>query len=93
MNGIINNNNTCYLNTVLHTLFNTEIFNKTLININNKKIKGELILIYLYMLNNKNKNSNKTIKEIINKSTQIFTENEHHDAHELLLYIIAAVMR
>ena len=88
MNGLINIGNTCYMNSVLQLLFNSDGFKNTI-----KKSKSSKIKV-LYNLFEQSKTkcvAEIEFKKIIGEYYNIFKNNYQHDSFEFLIYLFELV--
>ena len=91
INGILNNGNSCYMNSGIQMLLSCKIFNN-IINSDSIKFKSNILKLYKDFLNDYY-NSNKyvniiNIKKILLSKNNNYNNNEQQDSHEFLIDFI-----
>lgn len=89
--GLTNLGNTCYMNSIIQVLLNTNLFTRALMI--EKDSENELVMILkkiFVAMNDKDIDtiSPKTLRRFIMKTFIIFNNNGQHDAYEFLLNIL-----
>lgn len=95
--GFTNSSNNCYINSVIQSLFNISEFKKNFQT--NKKnhcynenlLMNAFILLVDHMEESNNKATiieAKKLLSAIKKTNQLFNNDNHHDAHEFLIWLI-----
>ncbi len=80
MKGIINIGNSCYLNSAIQMLFNSNDFRQLCIDTNLEKIINDY--------DDTNTLDPSEIKHIVAKNNKMFANNHQHDSHEFIVYLL-----
>ena len=92
--GFINTNNTCYINSIVQSLYWIKPFREQILSLPNNLEKNTTLkgLNELFETISKKKKSEilniNFFVNIIKRNKQEFNNDEHHDAHEFLTWIL-----
>ncbi len=82
MKGIVNIGNSCYLNSAIQMLFNSNDFRKICSHTNLEKIINNYDDININVFNPSE------IKHIVASNNKMFANNHQHDSHEFMVYLL-----
>ena len=79
MNGIINIGNSCYLNSAIQMLFNSDGFNTI--------VKSTIFEDFINKYRNYNFYNPAEVKNIVSKSNVMFANTNQQDSYEFIIYL------
>ena len=92
--GFINTNNTCYINSIVQSLYWVKPFREQILSLPNNLEKNTSLkgLNELFEIISKKKKSEildiRNFVNIIKRNKKEFDNDDHHDAHEFLIWIL-----
>ena len=92
--GFINTNNTCYINSIVQSLYWVKPFREQILSLPNNLEKNTTLkgLNELFEIISKKKKSEildiRNFVNIIKRNKKEFDNDDHHDAHEFLIWIL-----